>query len=32
MDGAGGFLTLLPPVLPPARMVEIVAGYVEGDS
>ena len=27
MDGDGGFLTLLPPVLPPARMVEIVEGY-----
>jgi protein SCO1/2 len=30
MDGDGGFLTLLPPVLPPARMVEIVAGYAGG--
>ena len=29
MDGSGGFLTLLPPVLPPARMVEIVRGYAE---
>ena len=30
MDGAGAFLTLLPPVLPPARMVEIVARYAGG--
>lgn len=29
MDGDGGFLTLLPPVLPPERMVEIVRGYAE---
>lgn len=27
MDGEGGFLTLLPPILSTARMVEIVAGY-----
>ena len=27
MDDAGGFLTLLPPVLSPDRMVEIVKGY-----
>ena len=30
MDGAGGFLTLLPPVLSTERMVEIVARYAEG--
>lgn len=30
MDGSGGFLTLLPPILPPERMIEIVAGYAEG--
>ncbi|WP_308915386.1 SCO family protein [Jannaschia sp. LMIT008] len=29
MDGDGGFLTLLPPILPPDRMVDIVAGYAE---
>lgn len=29
MDGAGEFLTLLPPVLSTERMVEIVAGYAE---
>ena len=29
MDGDGAFLTLLPPVLPPARMVEIVLGYAQ---
>lgn len=28
LDGAGAFLTLLPPVLTVERMVEIVAGYV----
>ena len=30
MDGDGGFLTLLPPVLSTERMVEIVAGYAAG--
>lgn len=30
MDGGGGFLTLLPPVLSTDRMVEIVAGYAQG--
>ncbi len=30
MDGGGGFLTLLPPVLSTERMVEIVAGYARG--
>lgn len=30
MDGDGGFLTLLPPVLSTERMVEIVAGYATG--
>ena len=29
MDGDGGFLTLLPPVLDPDRMAEIVRGYAE---
>ncbi|WP_255576029.1 MULTISPECIES: SCO family protein [Jannaschia] len=29
MDGAGGFLTLLPPILSTERMVEIVAGYAQ---
>ncbi|MEM9725330.1 MAG: SCO family protein [Pseudomonadota bacterium] len=28
MDGDGAFLTLMPPILGPARMAEIVAGYV----
>ncbi|MCK0169075.1 SCO family protein [Jannaschia sp. S6380] len=30
MDGEGGFLTLLPPILSTERMVEIVAGYAAG--
>lgn len=30
MDGDGGFLTLLPPVLSTERMVQIVAGYAAG--
>jgi protein SCO1/2 len=30
LDGAGGFLTLLPPVLSTERMVEIVRGYARG--
>ncbi|MEM7488042.1 MAG: SCO family protein [Pseudomonadota bacterium] len=30
MDGDGGFLTLLPPVLSTKRMVEIVKGYATG--
>ncbi|WGH77735.1 SCO family protein [Jannaschia ovalis] len=30
MDGDGGFLTLLPPILSTERMVEIVAGYAAG--
>ncbi len=30
MDGDGGFLTLLPPILSTERMIEIVAGYAAG--
>lgn len=30
MDGAGGFLTLLPPILSVDRMVEVIEGYATG--
>lgn len=31
LDADGGFLTLMPPILGPERMAEIVSGYLDGE-